>query len=179
MKRILIIVFAWISFFDFSMLYSQQKKTEGKFAYASSLMQGRWYIAATNFKLWLNGKYSGPGNNYTNFRIKNNKLRFDDLLIFYSGEKENHLKGKLVQKNENKPDFVWRGKGLFFWMKSKWRIVASDTEGQWIVLYSTKTATSPEGMDILSRNKKMPEKEIKNIISHIDVAYIKKPLRIL
>lgn len=142
-------------------------------------MKGRWYIQASNFKLWLDGKYSIPGNNYTNFRLKNKKLRFDDLLIFYKGEKENHIKGKLVQKDENKLDFVWKGKGLFFWMKSKWRIVASDAEGQWIVLYSTKTATSPEGMDVMSKNKKMSEKEVREIISHVDKKYVTKEMHIL
>lgn len=155
------------------------EKIEGKFGYSVSLLEGRWYVVATNFSLWLNGAYSNPGNNYTNFRIRNNKLRFDDLIVFSKEGKEKNLKGKLVQKDPVKLDFIWRGKGLFFIYKSKWRVIANDSEGGWIVLYSAKTFTSPEGIDILSRNKKMSDNEIKNIIAHIDKIYLKKEMRIL
>ncbi len=155
------------------------QKIEGKFGYTVKLWEGNWHVVASSFKIWTSGKYSNPGNEYSNFKVKNKKLRFDDMLTFYKGEKKMKLPGKLVQKNPDKLDYIWHGKGLFFWMKSKWKVVASDADGQWVVLYSTKTAMSPQGMDIMSRRKNMSEKEIKDILSHVDKIYIKKEPQIL
>ncbi|MBK7667116.1 MAG: hypothetical protein IPJ32_07010 [Sphingobacteriaceae bacterium] len=70
--------------------------------------------------------------------------------------------------------FAWRGKGLLGLFKSNWRVIASDKEGRWIAIYSTKTLVSPEGVDIIARKKSLSESEIKGIIEHLDKTYIKK-----
>ena len=75
--------------------------------------------------------------------------------------------------------FAWRGKGLLALFKSNWKIVANDKEGRWIAIYSSRTLVSPEGLDIVTKKKNISETEIKVIIAHIDVSYIKKPIEIL
>lgn len=129
--------------------------------------------------MWLDAKNTDPNFNYTNFREKNGKLIFDDCVMYSKNKSPKKIKGKDKQKRSDELKFAWRGKGLLALFKSNWRVIANDKEGRWIVIYSTKTLVSPEGVDIIARKKNLSEAEIKGIISHLDKTYIKKPVEIL
>jgi hypothetical protein len=144
-----------------------------------SLLEGKWHLVASNFSTWIQGTKTDPGNVYSDFRIQGHSLRFNDLITFKKNNTVKKIKGKLKQKNSDKLEFVWRGKGVFFIFRSKWQVIASDSEGQWIALYSPGTLTSLEGVDIISREKGLPEKKIKDIIAHLNKLYIKKPVQAL
>jgi hypothetical protein len=143
------------------------------------LLEGKWHVVASNFPMWLDGKNLNPTFNYTNFKTNNELLKFDDLVLYSKNGKEKKIKGRDKQKEKGKLKFQWRGKGLLGLFVSRWQVVANDAEGQWIAVYATATLVSPESLDILSRNKKMPEHQLKDIISHIKAEYTKKPIQVL
>ncbi|MBK7667359.1 MAG: hypothetical protein IPJ32_08435 [Sphingobacteriaceae bacterium] len=99
--------------------------------------------------------------------------------MYSKNKKPKQIKGKDKQKKSDELKFAWRGKGLLGLFKSNWRVIASDKEGRWIAIYSTKTLVSPEGVDIIARKKSLSESEIKGIIEHLDKTYVKKPIEIL
>lgn len=146
------------------------------FKQSKSLLEGKWHVAASNFSSWTSGTKTEPGNVYSDFKIKRGKLVFNDLISYKKNGVLHTIKGKLKQKKSDKAEFIWRGKGLLFIFRSKWKIVASDAEGEWIALYSPGTLTSPEGVDIIARQRHLSEKKIKDILSHIN-PYIKKPVQ--
>lgn len=152
---------------------------DSKFKYCKSLLEGKWHVVATNFPMWLDKKNNDPNFNYTNFREKNGKLIFDDCVMYSKNKSPKQIKGKDKQKQSDKLIFSWRGKGLLALFKSNWQVIASDKEGRWIVIYSTKTLVSPEGVDIIARKKNLSDSEIKGIITHLEKAYIKKEIKIL
>ncbi|MGZ3883246.1 MAG: hypothetical protein ACXVPQ_00695 [Bacteroidia bacterium] len=156
-----------------------QSSVQGPFKYSVTLLEGKWHIAASNFSTWTQGTKTDPGNVYSDFRIKGSALQFSDLITFKKNGEVRKIKGKLKQKKSDKLEFIWRGKGLLFVFRSKWKIIASDSEGQWIALYSPGTLTSPEGVDIISRQHQPSEKKVKEIISHLDKTYVKKPVQVL
>lgn len=153
-------------------------QNDPKYKYSRSLLEGKWYVVATNFPMWLDTKNRNPNFNYTSFREKNGKLVFDDCVMYSNNKSPRQIKGKDKQKKADELKFIWRGKGLLTLFKSNWKVIANDKEGRWIVIYSTKTLVSPEGIDIIARNKNITESEIKGIISHLDKAYIRKPIEI-
>ena len=169
--------FLLIFLFAFVLFTSGQG--DSKYKYSKSLLEGKWYVVATNFPMWLDKKNTDPNFNYTNFREKKRKLIFDDCVIYAKNKKPKQLKGKDKQKHSDKLKFAWRGKGLLALFKSNWRVISSDKEGRWIVIYSTKTLVSPEGVDIIARKKDISETEIRGIISHLDKKYIKKTIEVL
>lgn len=129
--------------------------------------------------MWLDKKNTDPNFNYTNFREKKGKLIFDDCVMYSKNKSPKKIKGKDKQKHSDELKFAWRGKGLLALFKSNWRVIASDKEGRWIVIYSTKTLVSPEGVDVIARKKDLSEKEIHSILAHLDKKYIKKPIQVL
>ena len=163
----------------FVILNVKAQVNDSKFKYSQSLLEGKWFVVATNFPMWLKKENTGPNFNYTNFREKNNKLVFDDCVMYVKDKSPKKIKGKDKQKTKDELKFSWRGKGLLGLFKSNWRIIASDKEGRWIAIYSTKTLVSPEGVDIIARKKDLSENEIKGIITHVDKAYLKKEIKIL
>lgn len=166
-----------ISFF--AVVVFTYAQNDSKYKYSKSLLEGKWYVAATNFSMWLDAKNTDPNFNYTNFREKNGKLLFDDCVMYFKNKSPKQIKGRDKQKKSDELKFVWRGKGFLALFKSKWRVIASDKEGRWIAIYSTKTLVSPDGVDIIARKKNLSEGEIKGIISHLDKIYTKKEIKIL
>jgi hypothetical protein len=158
------------------MIHSQN---DPKHKYIQTLIEGKWHVVATNFPMWLDGKSKDPSFNYSNFRVKNDKLEFDDKVIYTKDGSAKELKGKDTQKKAGELLFSWRGKGLLGLFKSNWRVIASDREGRWIAIHSSKTLVSPEGVDILAKNKNLSEKEIRDIITHLDKSYIRTPIEVL
>jgi hypothetical protein len=166
-----------ISFFLTAVFTNAQN--DPKYKYSRSLLEGKWYVVATNFPMWLDSKNADPNFNYTNFREKNGKLIFDDCVMYSKNKSPKQIKGKDKQKRSDELKFAWRGKGLLVLFKSNWRVIASDKEGRWIAIYSTKTLVSPEGVDIIARKKNLSESEINGIISHLEKTFVKKPIEIL
>jgi hypothetical protein len=173
-RSLAFIIIAAIAFLNTN---AQSKSLNYK--YSISLLEGKWFVVATNFPMWLDTKNTNPNFNYTNFREKNEKLLFDDCVMYSKNKSPKQIKGKDKQKYMSELRFIWRGKGLLGLFKSRWKVIANDKEGRWIAIYSARTLVSPEGVDIVARTKNLSENEIKGIISHLDRSCIKKPIEIL
>jgi len=57
-KRIAFILLAVTAFITIN------AQTDPKFKYSKSLLEGKWYVVATNFPMWLDKKNSDPNFNY-------------------------------------------------------------------------------------------------------------------
>jgi len=167
----------WISLFVVSVFVNGQ--SDSKYKYSKSLLEGKWFVVATNYPMWLNSKNTNPVFTYADFREENGKLKFDDCVTYSKNKTEKKIKGRETQKNADELKFVWKGKGLLALFKSKWQVIASDKEGRWLAIYFSKTLVSAEGVDIISRKKNLSEGEIRGIISHLDKIYVKKEIKIL
>ena len=168
--------FIVLLFVNLGMIRSQN---DPKQKYIQTLIEGKWYLVATNFPMWLNGKSKDPEYNYSNFKLKKDKLEFDDKVMYTKNGSAQEIKGKDKQKKAGELAFSRREKGLLSRFKNNWKVIASDREGRWIVIYSAKNLMSPEGVDIVARNKSLTEKEIKDIIGHLDKSYIGRPIEVL
>ena len=77
-----------------------------------------------------------------------------------------HLKtitGYDYQDEHDSSAFVWRGKGLLSLLRSKWKVVLQDPDGQWAVIWFSKTLFTPEGVDIISRTPKFSPQMLADI----------------
>lgn len=134
---------------------------------------GKWFVVASNFPMWLDAKNTNPAFTYSDFRMEKNELLFDDLVTYKKDGKEKKIKGTDHQEGDQ-PKFVWKGKGLLGLVRSKWQVLATDPKGQWLVISFEKTLATPAGVDLLSRQQRMAEKEIKSILALIDPKLSKK-----
>ncbi|MGZ3883245.1 MAG: lipocalin family protein [Bacteroidia bacterium] len=161
---------------DCIMVSTEQHPIPEQFLHSQSFLQGKWHVVASNFPLWLESKNPEPCFHYSNFRMENNQMVFDDLVTYKKNGKEKKIQGTDTQASSEHFEFVWKGKGWLMLFKSRWKVLISDTDSEWMVIHSGKTLVSPAGVDVLSRRKTMSEKEVKSILSRIDASYGRKKM---
>jgi hypothetical protein len=125
---------------------------------------GTWFIICTDFPMWLKGDKLSPSFTYTLTQRNGKQVLFDEVKYIKNG-KERTIKGYDRQNVADPNSFIWRGKGLLFIAKSNWQVRLMDEKGQWAVIWFSKTLFSPEGVDIISRDKILKAEilqEIKN-----------------
>lgn len=122
-------------------------------------LTGVWFICATNFPMWLKGDKTEPTFHYS---IRENGILNDEVAYRKNG-KEKFIRGFDYQDEEDKNHFVWRGKGLLRLLKSEWQVALRDPEGDWAVIYFSKTLFTPEGVDIVARKKDLSAETIQTI----------------
>ncbi len=115
-------------------------------------LEGKWFINQSNFPMWLKGNKINPTFNYTLIE-KNGKPNLLDEVQYSKKSKTKSIIGNDKPLNENNNSFVWRGKGLLAFVKSKWNILYINPEKQWMVIHFQKTLFTPEGYDVVSRSK--------------------------
>jgi hypothetical protein len=128
---------------------------------------GTWFIVSTDFPMWLKGDKLSPSFTYTLTEHRGEQLLYDEVKYLKNG-KTKTIKGYDRQDKTDSTCFKWRGNGLLFIASSNWQVKLIDKEGQWAVIWFSKTLFTPEGVDIISREKELsPEiiKEIKNKMS--------------
>ena len=117
-------------------------------------LEGSWYVNQTNFPMWLKGTKTAPRLNYT-IQTKRKDTVLFDRVNFIQNEKEKNIKGDDWARNEGHTRFVWRGKGILGFLKSKWEILYINLEEQWAITYFEKTLFTPEGYDVISKKEKL------------------------
>ena len=134
-------------------------------------LEGKWFVNLTNFPMWLKGNKTSPSFNYT-LTTKHGKPVLLDEVLYTKKSKTKNIVGYDKPMYENNNSFVWRGKGLLGFVKSKWNILYFDPEKQWMVIHFEKTLFTPEGYDVISRSK-IPdaelEKEIREKLAELSV----------
>lgn len=115
-------------------------------------LAGTWYIICSDFPLWLKGDKRSPSFNYSVKEKKGIKLLQDEV-SYYKNGKLKFIRGYDLPDHSNENSFTWRGKGLLFFVRSKWKVhMLNENEG-WAVISFSGTIFTPEGVDIVSRNK--------------------------
>ena len=127
---------------------------------------GTWFIYSTSFPMWQKGDKTNPTFTYsiTGKKGETNILR-DEVKYIKKGESKT-LTGFDYQNPTDSLAFVWRGEqGALKLIRSKWNVVLQSPDGQWAVIWFSRTLFTPEGVDIISRTPQLPEKTINHIKS--------------
>lgn len=118
-------------------------------------LEGKWFINQSNFPMWLKGYKTSPTFNYTIVKKKKGTFLMDRVEYVKNG-KAKSINGIDKPLSASNTEFIWRGNGILRILKSKWKILYIDTKSQWAIIYFEKTLFTPEGYDIISRNKTLP-----------------------
>lgn len=127
-----------------------------------TFMVGTWFIIQTNFPMWLKGDKLNPTLNYTLIERKGQPMLLDVVKYTHKG-KQKTITGYDKADAENPYIFYWRGKGLLAIASSKCDIRLRDPKGQWAVSWFSKTAFSPEGVEIISKTPTLPPATLSHI----------------
>lgn len=123
-----------------------------------AFLTGTWFICFTNFPMWTKGDKTNPTFNYEIIQNKQDKKMLSDEVRYFKKGKEKSIKGIDTPNESDASSFVWRGKGLLKVVSSNWKVALRDEEdGQWAVIYFSKTLFTPEGVDIISRNPSLSD----------------------
>ncbi|QIP14397.1 hypothetical protein G8759_18120 [Spirosoma aureum] len=127
---------------------------------------GTWFICSTNFPMWLKGDKTNPTFTYSVSDIKaETTVLLDEVKYQKKGETKT-LTGFDYQSKNDSSTYTWRGKGVLGLLRSKWQIVLQDPNGQWAVIWFSRTLFTSEGVDIISRTpQQLPEKTLNHIKS--------------
>lgn len=126
---------------------------------------GTWFICSTNFPMWLKGDKTSPTFTYSITDKKGETNVLLDEVKYVKNGKIKTLTGFDYQDATDSSAFVWRGKGLLSLVRSQWKVVLHDPNGQWAVIWFSKTLFTPEGVDIISRTPQLSDKTLNHIKS--------------
>ncbi|GAB3997911.1 hypothetical protein GCM10028807_44180 [Spirosoma daeguense] len=124
---------------------------------------GTWFICSTNFPMWLKGDKLSPTFTYSTTDKKADTNVLLDEVNYLKKGKAKTLTGYDYQDKTDSSAFVWRGKGLLSLLRSKWNVALIDSNGQWAVIWFSKTLFTPEGVDIISRKPQISGEVLKHI----------------
>ncbi len=137
------------------------------------VIAGTWFICSSNFPMWLKGDKQSPTFTYTPLAEKPGVLL--DEVTYQKKGKEKVITGYDYPDDSKSQGFIWRGKGILGLLKSRWQIRLMDPEGQWAVIYFSKTLVTPAGVDIISRTPQPAPELIEIIKTQIATDSVLKP----
>ena len=113
----------------------------------ADLLPGTWFIAATNFPMWLSGERREPRFNYE--LLSTDPLVLGDEVSYLTAEGEpKTIIGNDTWKHD---EFVWRGKSLLKPFSSRWHIAGAADDGSVLVIRFEPSWATPGGIDIVVR----------------------------
>lgn len=171
MKKIVNILLV-ICFFSLNFLIAQEDGPPHPYKQAKKLLNGTWHIVSTNCDELVKSDKDTVKLVFSNFKTKNNKMTFDESLIYYKDKKQITKKASNLMKTQMQLNFIWVGKGNFDISHRKWRVVASDSEGQWLVVQFYKTKKKFKGIEVVVRNKNISEAQLQDIITYVAKSYL-------
>lgn len=128
-----------------------------------NVLVGTWFICSTNFPMWTKGNKTNPTFNYTVIVKSDGSKIMGDNVSYLKNGRSKSIKGFDHPDKKDSTAFVWRGKGLLGLLKSKWRVALIDPAHNWAVIYFTRTAFTPEGVDIISRQATLPIETLEQV----------------
>ena len=99
-------------------------------------------------------------------------MTFNESLIYYKNKTRKVQKAINLQKTQMQLNFIWTGKGNFDLFNRKWRVIASDSEGQWLVVQFFKTKKKFKGIAVIARNKNTTDQQLQDIVSYVAKSYL-------
>lgn len=106
--------------------------------------------------MWLRGNKHFPAFTY-GLATKRGRRGLTDVVSYEKKGKTHFIKGFDLPSDTNATAFTWRGKGLLGLFESKWRIVFRHND--WMLIHFEKTLATPEGYDVISRDKALSNKQ--------------------
>ncbi|CCG99638.1 hypothetical protein FAES_1628 [Fibrella aestuarina BUZ 2] len=128
---------------------------------------GTWFICGTNFPMWLRGDKTEPTFTYSLTTKRNGTTVLLDEVRYVKNGRSHTITGFDYPDPRDSAAFIWRGKGLLSVLRSHWRVALQDPNGQWAVIWFSKTLFTPEGVDIISRQRQLSPADIDHINSLI------------
>ncbi|WP_461040814.1 lipocalin/fatty acid-binding family protein [Spirosoma harenae] len=126
---------------------------------------GTWFICSTNFPMWLKGDKLNPTFTYSTVASDSGMDRLLDEVKYVKNGSQKTLTGYDYPDKTDSMAFVWRGKGLLSLIQSKWKVALLSPDGQWAVIWFSKTLFTPEGVDIISRTPQLSPQTLDHIKS--------------
>lgn len=120
-------------------------------------LQGRWFIVATTFPLWLEGDKICPTIQYD--QIKPGVYR--DTVAYQKKKVRHTILGKDTVNAHHPNQLKWRGSGWLLPFTSHWQI--NEQEAHWMVISFSSTWLTPSGMDILTDGSTLTDQDWQKI----------------
>lgn len=171
MKK-LTLIFTLLLCVGFTALTAQEEPPPHLYKQSKKLLNGTWHIIATNCEELVNSDRDTVKLVFSDFKIKNNKMTFNESLIYYKNKTRKVQKAINLQKTQMQLNFIWTGKGNFDLFNRKWRVIASDSEGQWLVVQFFKTKKKFKGIAVIARNKNTTDQQLQDIVSYVAKSYL-------
>ena len=86
--------------------------------------------------------------------------------------KTKSIKGKSKPQNSSNTRFKWRGNCFLALITSKWQDSYIDKEEQWAIIYFENTLFTPEGYDVISKQKQLIselEKQVDSKLKELNI----------
>mgnify|MGYP006352785053 CR=1 FL=1 len=170
--RSIIYSFILICCFASVNLIAQEDGPPHAFKQSKKLLNGTWHVVATNCPELVNSDKDTVKLVFSNFKIKNGKMTFDESLIYYKNKNRKIQKANNLMKSQMQLNFIWTGLGNFDVMNRKWRVIASDSEGKWLVVQFFKTKAKFKGIAVIVRDKNISEQQLQDIITYVAKSYL-------
>lgn len=122
-----------------------------------TFLTGTWFICYSDFPMWTIGDKHHPTCHYEIVSSSIDKSILSDEVSYIKKGKKKYIKGYDTQSPFDPNAFVWRGKGLLKLLSSSWKVTCRDEQnGQWAVIYFSKTLLTPAGVDVICREPSLP-----------------------
>ena len=114
----------------------------------AELLPGDWYVAASNFPMWLNGERTRPRFSYG--LVSRDPLVLSDEVTYVDAEGE--PQSIIGTDSWQHDEFVWRGKRLLKLVASRWSVDGMSDDASVLTIRFAKSLVSPSGIDIVVRD---------------------------
>lgn len=117
--------------------------------------------------MWLKGDKTHPTFTYSLITKPDGTAILLDEVRYVKNGRSRTIAGYDHPDPNDSTAFIWRGKGLMSLLRSHWRVALQDPDGQWAVIWFSKTLFTPEGIDIISRQSTLSPDVVDQIKSQI------------
>lgn len=129
---------------------------------------GKWYVVATNYEFWRNDNRTHPVISLELLDEKEDETFLSRVEYKWRGFSRT-ITGFETQDSAKPGRFVWQGKGLLFFIKNEWFLIAVADDYSWAFTYFPKSNIGTlAGIDILSRSPEIKDDLMNNIISKVN-----------
>lgn len=126
-------------------------------AHALRAWEGRWWIVASTFPMWLKG---GRRNPCFNYRVvaDGEAWALDDRVAYQRNGRERVIAGVSRPLDAEATHFTWRGRGWLAIARSRWEGFAPDPERPDVVaVLFERTLFTPAGLDVIARSETLDD----------------------
>ncbi len=136
-------------------------------------LEGRWFLQYSGCPLWLRENVDMISFNYE-LEHKGEELVLKERIEYRKNGKMKMKRGFEIPSEDSK-FFQWKGIGMNKFFRNKSKILYNKED--LLVMWFEKTVSTPESIDVLTRQKDFSSKESKEIIKKLEeIPKVKKHL---